>query len=252
MTVLYFTSTGNCLYVAKRIGGTLLSIPQLLKNGPLTVQDDVLGLVIPCYALGIPGIVRRFLSQATLSAGYTFAIITYGSKSGAAARDLQKAAAASGLTFDYISYLQMVDNYLPAFKMESEVAGLPTKGTEAALERILIDLSGHTKQLPTITGADRMLSSAFQKGFWTLNNGSKGKTYRIDDRCTRCGICAKVCPTGNIVVNAAVDFGDRCEVCLACVHACPTNALHMEKEKGAARFRNPNVTLQEIVEANMQ
>lgn len=29
MTVYYFTATGNCLYVAKRIGGTLLPIPQL-------------------------------------------------------------------------------------------------------------------------------------------------------------------------------------------------------------------------------
>ncbi len=27
MTICYFTASGNCLYVARRIGGTLLSIP---------------------------------------------------------------------------------------------------------------------------------------------------------------------------------------------------------------------------------
>ena len=32
MTICYFTASGNCLYVARRIGGTLLSIPQLMTN----------------------------------------------------------------------------------------------------------------------------------------------------------------------------------------------------------------------------
>ena len=32
MKVCYFTATGNCLYVAKQIGGDLLSIPQLMKQ----------------------------------------------------------------------------------------------------------------------------------------------------------------------------------------------------------------------------
>lgn len=31
MTVLYLTSTGNCLYVAKKIGGELCSIPQAVN-----------------------------------------------------------------------------------------------------------------------------------------------------------------------------------------------------------------------------
>ena len=30
MKICYFTATGNCLYVAKQIGGELLSIPQLI------------------------------------------------------------------------------------------------------------------------------------------------------------------------------------------------------------------------------
>ena len=32
MTVCYFTGSGKCLYVARRIGGTLLSIPQLMRQ----------------------------------------------------------------------------------------------------------------------------------------------------------------------------------------------------------------------------
>lgn len=29
---MFFTATGNCLYVARKIGGTLLSIPQLMRQ----------------------------------------------------------------------------------------------------------------------------------------------------------------------------------------------------------------------------
>ena len=39
MTILYFTATGNSLAVAKRLGGTLLSIPQLIR------EDDLRQLV---------------------------------------------------------------------------------------------------------------------------------------------------------------------------------------------------------------
>ena len=40
MKVLYFTATGNCLYVAKQLGGELLSIPQLMKSGTFGIEDE--------------------------------------------------------------------------------------------------------------------------------------------------------------------------------------------------------------------
>lgn len=33
MKILYFTATGNSLYVAKRLGGECYSIPKLMKEG---------------------------------------------------------------------------------------------------------------------------------------------------------------------------------------------------------------------------
>ena len=40
MTILYFTATGNSLSVAKAVGGTLKSIPQLVENKEYIVEDD--------------------------------------------------------------------------------------------------------------------------------------------------------------------------------------------------------------------
>jgi MinD superfamily P-loop ATPase len=71
------------------------------------------------------------------------------------------------------------------------------------------------------------------------------------DACTCCGTCAKVCPAGNIVVNeGGVTFKESCEVCYACLHACPAHALHLRKERSAARFRNEHVSLADLIEAN--
>ena len=51
MKTLYFSSTGNCLYVAKCLGGECLSIPKLIKQGIYEIKDDVVGIVFPVYGL---------------------------------------------------------------------------------------------------------------------------------------------------------------------------------------------------------
>lgn len=74
--------------------------------------------------------------------------------------------------------------------------------------------------------------------------------YIVNDNCIRCGICAKVCPAGNITVTDKVTFSDHCEVCYACLHYCPQNAIHMKVERSEVRFRNEHVSLQDIIRAN--
>ena len=54
MTICYFTATGNCLYVARRIGGELLSIPQLMRQDEIVIEDDAVGIVCPVYAVELP------------------------------------------------------------------------------------------------------------------------------------------------------------------------------------------------------
>ncbi len=81
-------------------------------------------------------------------------------------------------------------------------------------------------------------------------NKNAAKKYIVNDSCIQCGICAKVCPANNIVVDGKVSFLDKCEVCYACIHNCPKNAIHLKNEKSKVRFRNEHVNLNEIIEAN--
>jgi ferredoxin len=96
----------------------------------------------------------------------------------------------------------------------------------------------------------RLASAAVKAGENALMGGAIERI--IDKNCVKCGVCAKVCPTGNIIIGENVSFGDNCEMCLGCVHLCPQNALHLKNEKSAARWRNPDVGLNEIIESNRQ
>ncbi len=81
-------------------------------------------------------------------------------------------------------------------------------------------------------------------------SSNQGKKYIVDDRCTKCGTCAKVCPSGNISVTDKVHFSDKCEGCLGCIHLCPKNALHLKNEKSRVRWKHPDVSSAEIIKAN--
>ena len=66
MTICYFSATGNSLYVARRIGGELLSIPQLMRQDEIRIEDDAIGVVCPCYNVEMPMMVRDFMRKAHL------------------------------------------------------------------------------------------------------------------------------------------------------------------------------------------
>jgi len=53
----------------------------------------------------------------------------------------------------------------------------------------------------------------------------------LEDRCTRCGLCARVCPSGALSVGETKAFAapDQCILCCRCVHACPERALVLLK-----------------------
>lgn len=73
-----------------------------------------------------------------------------------------------------------------------------------------------------------------------------GKKYKVNDKCVKCQMCVKRCPTNNITIeNGELKFGKNCLMCMRCSFHCPTNAIkigYFEKWKvnGAYNFNNPN------------
>lgn len=52
----------------------------------------------------------------------------------------------------------------------------------------------------------------------------KAKPVTEASRCTRCGICAFVCPMGSIAADEPDSTAGICIKCQACIKACPVRA----------------------------
>ncbi len=252
MKLLYFSATGNSMAVCKRLGGEMISIPQSVKENEYMYEDDVIGVVFPLYCLNPPKMVRKFLQKAKFNTDYLFAIATYGNGAGAAMENLQKFAGIYGYQFDYLNTLLMVDNFLPVFEMDAERTRLPQKNVEEHLAAIIADINIRKKYVPKAALKDKALSALCVPMMKNQDKGKAAVKFLVNEACIRCGVCAEVCPAGNISVTEQVMFGVQCESCYACIHACPQNAIHLKNEKSAARFRNPDVCLEELIAANRQ
>lgn len=267
--VLYFTGTGNCLYVARQLAGKegeILSIPQLMRKKQFEIEADEIGLVYPIYGHMPPYMVREFIKKAQLKAEYKFAVLTYGMRKCNAVEIWDGISRKAGNVFDYIGTIVMVDNWLPNFDMNEQMK--IDKHIPENLEKITSDLSNRRRWHEPVTQEEREQ----HEGFMSLSGldpevgflMKADRSFRVTDDCIHCGICTYVCPRGNYqLTGQGVKMQGDCEFCFACIQNCPQRAIQFKKNEDGtwpdgseknpnARYRNENVSLMELKLANNQ
>lgn len=267
--ILYFTGTGNCLYIARELGGEdaeLLSIPQLVRQGKYDIEADEIGLVYPIYGHMPPNMVREFIKKAHLKAEYKFAVLTYGMRKCNAVEIWDEVSSKAGNPFDYIGTIIMVDNWLPNFDMNEQMK--MDKHIPENLAKIKDNINSRTHWHEPVTEEERLQHQGFMQrsgldpevGFMMRSE----RAFTVTDACISCGICTYVCPRGNYDLGSdrAVTSGD-CEFCFACIQNCPQKAIQFRKsEDGSfpdgseknpnARYRNEHISLADLKAANNQ
>lgn len=267
--VLYFTGTGNCLYVARQLAGKegeILSIPQLMRKKQFEIEADEIGLVYPIYGHMPPNMVREFIKKAQLKAEYKFAVLTYGMRKCNAVEIWDGISRKAGNVFDYIGTIVMVDNWLPNFDMNDQMK--IDKHIPENLAKITSDLSNRRRWHEPVTQEERRQ----HEGFMSLSGldpevgflMKADRSFRVTDDCIHCGICTYVCPRGNYqLTGQGVKMQGNCEFCFACIQNCPQRAIQFKKNEDGtwpdgseknpnARYRNENVSLMELKLANNQ
>lgn len=269
IVVLYFTGTGNCLYVARQLAGKegeILSIPQLMRKKQFEIEADEIGLVYPIYGHMPPYMVREFIKKAQLKAEYKFAVLTYGMRKCNAVEIWDGISRKAGNVFDYIGTIVMVDNWLPNFDMNEQMK--IDKHIPENLAKITSDLSNRRRWHEPVTQEEREQ----HEGFMSLSGldpevgflMKADRSFRVTDDCIHCGICTYVCPRGNYqLTGQGVKMQGDCEFCFACIQNCPQRAIQFKKNEDGtwpdgseknpnARYRNENVSLMELKLANNQ
>ncbi|AET67978.1 hypothetical protein Desor_2399 [Desulfosporosinus orientis DSM 765] len=247
MKIFYFTSTGNSLAIAKKFEAELYSIPQVLKSNTDEFSADAVGIICPVYHFGVPGIVKDFLTTVNINSPYVFALLTYGNMTGNAPGHIDQLASSNGITLSYINTIKMVDNFLPVFDMEKERRKL--KESDAEINRKINDIQQRVNHRKISKNPFVIMSTPIIRS--VMKETGIEKKFCISKDCTACGICQKVCPKNNVKLDKRPYFGNNCCSCLGCVHMCPQKAITIKGEKNPnARFRNPDVSLKEIIEVN--
>ncbi len=267
--ILYFTGTGNCLYVARQLADNnteILSIPQLVKQDRYEFEADEIGIVYPIYGHMPPSMVRNFIKHARLVAPYKFAVLTFGNRKCDAVEIWDRISQDAGNRFDYITTMIMVDNWLPNFDMNEQIK--IDKGIPANLQRISADIAQQRHWHEPVTEEERMQHQEFlqrsgldpDKGFLLLSQDY----FVVTDRCIGCAACVDVCPRGNYeMTSQGVKTDGECEFCFACIQNCPQKAIQFStgernllvrngEKNPEARYRNEHVSLWDIKASNRQ
>ena len=88
---------------------------------------------------------------------------------------------------------------------------------------LVLELSGEQKEY------DRGIRYLTETG---VRIESLGQNFlRNEERCTHCGACVTICPSGAFEVDPTtkrVDFyGEKCVACGLCIKACPPRAMEV-------------------------
>lgn len=281
--IYYFTGTGNSLSVAKSIAGRLncdlISIASTIKREIIKTDADKIGIVFPCYLAqryGIPLIVEQFVRKIEgLKKKYIFAVCTCGGWELVNAlptlKRLNRVVKSAGgrLTGEFTIKLPMNNLKYPTPFINQNQALMFQKCADK-IEDIVKHVSGKkTNPYKTV----KTLLNLFLTPFYLMLQNLyvihlkkmarepihtkltyfeliplSDRSISVTDKCTGCGICAKVCPVHNIkIVENKPVWQHHCEMCLACDEWCPGRAIrHWCKTEGK-NYRHPDIKIADML-----
>ncbi len=238
--IYYFSGTGNTLLVARKTAETLrqhdvtVGLHRIETSKAVDVPGDgLLGIGFPVAAQGTYPCVWEFLDQLPAGNGrHVFMFDTLMMFSGGIVGPVKKLLTAKGYVPVGAVEVIMPNNIFPRKVDEEKNERARERGMRAAETFVRDLLEGRARwgRVPVIS--DLMGSFSRANWVWKVMKGPFGLSVNVD-KCSKCGLCVKLCPVDNIQVDEekTPTIGDRCNFCMRCYAFCPERAIGHGKMK---------------------
>ena len=223
----------------------------LAGEGPIHPNSENIGLIFPVHIWGIPFRVVDFSTRLeTDSAKYYFAIAVNAGQVAATLIQLKMLMQKKNINLSTGFSICLPNNYIPlggAIGQEKQ----QIKFNEALNKIIRIAESIRAKQEKAPEKGPSW-QNVFFSTLYRLSSPhvpKMDKSFLIDEKCTSCKICEKICPTQNILItHGKPTWQHHCEQCFACLQWCPEEAI--QYGNGTAkkkRYHHPEIKLSDML-----
>ena len=265
--IFYFSGTGNTKWAASKLASAthedLISIAPYMRADDsshtlaepfILKENERLGFVFPVHGWRVPKLVREFIgkmkvqraeSDAAGSQTFTYCVCTAGDSIGLTIENLNEVISqnpslqALGITEVSSSYsLIMPESYvgLPFMDVDPKEKEIRKKSKSAQELAVICEEIFDRKE-----GVSRLVKGPIPWFFTKVVGGFfenvliTDKRFHVEkDKCVKCGICANVCPVGDIKGGHG-EYPEwlhhkDCLTCFTCYHHCPHHAIEFGKQ----------------------
>ena len=260
--IFYFSGTGNTRWAAIKLAAVtherLIDVAEEMRRmkspdknpiEPFVLQENErLGFIFPVHGWRVPKLVREFISLSQIQftrQPFVYAVCTAGDSIGKTIENLNESIASNasltgrGVTEVSSSYsLIMPESYVGLPFMDVDPKHKETRKKEQAskeLDTICKEVYEREKDISRLTrGPIPWFFTKIVGGIFEHILITDKRFHVTANKCTKCGICANVCPTKDIQGGKGkmpiwLHHKD-CLTCFSCYHHCPHHAIEFGKQ----------------------
>jgi NAD-dependent dihydropyrimidine dehydrogenase PreA subunit len=232
------------IFIAHKVSVT---VQRLEKSVPARVNlNNTIGLAFPVAIFSTYPLVWDFVKSLPQANGtQIFMVDTCGGSSfGGVIGQMKSVLAKIGYNPIGAKEIVMPENvfYIESGEVNRKKIEKGLKEAEKYAEEII---AGKTKwrRIPILSWKVYIFSKFL---FWLAGLKIHQKMFHLKvqkEKCTKCGLCARLCPVKNIEINEYPAHQYKCQYCMRCAGFCPTGAIPAVFNYKKVPYRAPGAHL---------